>query len=106
MRQMGTRLLINVHQFSDCLTENNTAYKGNDLNNGSTNIQPDVESCRASCGSIEGAYYFTHWTSEAYNKQCWCKGLEVKRKDVDGKVSGGTCQGEMSFPNHAFAQGY
>ena len=31
---------------SDCVTEQDTAYSANDANDGNTNIQPDIDSCR------------------------------------------------------------
>ena len=95
---MDTSKLSNVYQFSDCLTEQDIGYSQNDVNDGSSNIQPDVESCRASCRSI-GAGYFTHLTQS--NKFCWCKNSNAGRTQSVGKVSGETsCSGETGFPNH------
>ena len=101
MVQMGTKKLINVHKFSECLTEHNIAYPGNDINNGASNLQSDGESCRASCAPL-GARYFT-WTQGT--RQCWCKHSKAGRVDVSGErvtVSGEICSGEKHFPNHHF----
>ena len=94
---MGTSKLNKISQLSDCLTEQDTAYPGNDVNNGASNIQPDVESCRASCGSM-GAGYFTHLTlhSTQFN-ECWCKSSNAVLETSVGRVSGETCSGETNF---------
>ena len=71
------------------------------MNVGSTNIHPDVESCRASCRSM-GAGYFTYKKPPILH--CWCKSANAGRKQVVGRVSGETCSGEINFPNHAFGK--
>ena len=79
-------------QFSECFTEQDFAYTGNDVNDGQSNTQPDPESCRASCRSI-GAGYFTWHPDE----RCYCKSSDAGREKSDGDVSGETCLGETSY---------
>ena len=90
---MGKGKLNKAHLFSDCLTEQDVNYRGNDLNGGDT-VQPDVESCRSSCSSM-GATYFTYRVTV---NRCFCKNSNVGRTSTSGFISGDTsCLGEMSF---------
>ena len=74
--------------FSECLTEKDISYYGNDVNNGADNVQSDVESCRASCKSL-GAPYFDF--NYAGDHGCWCKNSNAGRKQVNGVTGGKTC---------------
>ena len=58
------------------------------MNNGSDNVQSDVESCRASCKSL-GAPYFDF--NYAGDHGCWCKNSNAGRKQVNGVTGGKTC---------------
>ena len=81
---------MNVYNFSGCLTEHDIDYRGNDVNDGPTNLQPDVESCRSVCKSMAAGYFTFH----KGNNACWCKSSNAGRKETVGKVSGETCSGE------------
>ena len=84
-------------EISGCfkLTEYDIAYYGNDVNDGTSNVQSDVASCRSSCKSM-GADYFDF--NYGGNKECWCKNSNAGRKQQVGVVSGETsCPGEDSF---------
>ena len=86
---------LNVCEILGCLTENDISYYGNDVNNGTLNVQSDVASCRSSCKSM-GADYFGF--NYGINQQCWCKNSNAGRMQKNGIVSGETsCPGEDSF---------
>ena len=87
---------IKLYLLSDCLTERDIDYTGNDVNDGSANMQADAESCRSSCRSMDADYFTFH----EVNNGCWCKSSNAVRMQVVGSVSGETsCPGEMSFPS-------
>ena len=73
---------------SECLTEEDTSYYGNDVNNGRENVQSDVESCRASCKAMDAPYFDFNY---AGNHGCYCKNSKAGRRVVAGVVSGETC---------------
>ena len=86
---------LNFCEISGCLTENDISYTGNDVNDGTSNVQSDVASCRSSCKSM-GANYFDF--NYGGNKECWCKKSNAGRKQQVGVVSGETsCPGEDPF---------
>ena len=86
---------LNFCEISGCLTENDISYYGNDVNNGTLNVQSDVASCRSSCKSM-GADYFDF--NYGGNKECWCKNSNAGRTQQVGVVSGETsCPGGDSF---------
>ena len=74
--------------FSECLTEKDISYYGNDVNNGLDNVQPDVESCRASCKSMGSPYFDFNYGG---NRGCYCKTSNAGRRQVNGVISGKTC---------------
>ena len=76
---------------SNCAIEQDTVYSRNDINVGTTNIQPDVDSCRSSCHAIHAPYFSYHpMTSLA----CWCKSTDAGRRTYPDAVAGGTaCAG-------------
>ena len=74
--------------FSECVTEKDISYYGNDVNNGLENVQSDTESCRASCKAM-GAPYFDF--NYAGNRGCYCKNSNAGRRKVAGVMSGETC---------------
>ena len=73
---------------SECLTEKDVSYYGNDVNNGQENVQSDVESCRASCKAM-GALYFDY--NYDGNHRCYCKNSNAGRTEEAGVISGETC---------------
>ena len=88
-----------MNQISGCLTEQGIGYPGYEVNDGSSNVQTDVESCRASCRSI-GVDYFVYKTNNDY---CWCKSSNAGRTPKQDTVSGETsCSGEIEFLQETF----
>ena len=80
---------------SNCVTEQDKVYSGNDVNDGTTNIQPDVDSCRSSCHAIYAPYFSYHPMT---NQRCWCKSTDAGRTTYAGAVAGGTaCAGKKNF---------
>ena len=76
---------------SNCVTEQDIVYFGNDVNDGNSNIQLDVHSCRSSCLAIHAPYFSYHPTT---TKQCWCKRTDAGRRTKAGAVAGTTaCAG-------------
>ena len=73
---------------ANCVTEQDIVYSGNDVNVGSSNIQPDVESCRSSCHAM-GASHFTH-DQRTPQAGCWCKNSDAGRGTSVGEISGDT----------------
>ena len=85
---------LNKHfyKISDCLTEVDIVYWGNDV---SSSVQPDVESCRSSCRS-KGVAYFTFRVGQG-PQRCWCKNSKAGRRQMVDRVSGETsCTGEIN----------
>ena len=77
---------------SNCVTEQDTAYRGNDMIDGYKNTQPDVDSCRSSCHAILAPYFSYHPTSTKY---CYCKSTDAGRLFLEHAVSGTTaCAGK------------
>lgn len=86
---------LNVCEISGCSTETDISYYGNDVNDGTSNVQSDVPSCRSSCKSMGADYFGFNYGG---NKQCWCKNSNAGRMQQFGVVSGETsCPGEDSF---------
>ena len=84
-------------QFSECLTEQDFKYYGNNVNDRQSNKQPDVESCRASCMSIAAGYFTWH-----PDERCNCKSSDAGREQSNGDVSGETCLGETCYHTHKY----
>ena len=74
---------------SECLTEKDISYYGNDVNNGLKNVQPDTESCRASCKAMRAQYFDFNYGG---NHGCYCKYSNAGRRKVAGVMSGTTAQ--------------
>ena len=72
---------------SNCATEQDIGYNGNDVNDGTTNIQPDVDSCRSSCHAIHAPYFSYH---PKIDKRCWCKSTDAGRTTFAHAVAGDT----------------
>ena len=73
--------------------ENDTAYKGHDVNKGREELQPNVESCRSFCKTKYKAPYFEYIQPDSpdkYKKSCWCKRSKDGRVEKAGSVSGNT----------------
>ena len=76
---------------SNCVTEQDIAYNGNDMIDGNKNIQPDVDNCRASCHAIQAPYFSYHPET---TKACMCKSTDAGRRTLNDAVSGATaCAG-------------
>ena len=80
---------------AECLIEENTAFYGNNLNDGlSDPLQDDVESCRSFCKSTYPTAKYFHWVGSSsnwqpgYHNTCWCKHSDSGRKTRDGSTSG------------------
>ena len=73
---------------SECLTEKDISYYGNDVNNGLENVQSDTESCRASCKAMGAPYFDFNYGG---NHGCYCKNSNAGRKEVASVISGETC---------------
>ena len=86
---------INDIIISECLTEKDISYYGNELNNhnnvnnGLENVQPDTESCRASCKAMGAPYFDFNYGG---NHGCYCKYSNAGRRKVAGVMSGTTAQ--------------
>ena len=74
---------------SECLTEKDISYYGNDVNNGLENVQSDTESCRASCKAMGAPYFDFNYGG---NHGCYCKNSNAGRREVAGVTGGETCQ--------------
>ena len=100
------------YQISECLSEKDISYRGNDVNDGTANKQPTVESCRTSCASI-GADYFDFvyglgkWMEldrlEGRIGECYCKNSNAGRSQLSGVTAGETCRGRSLLPCHQVA---
>ena len=76
---------------SNCVTEQDIAYYGNDVNDGNSNIQPNVDSCRSSCDAIHAPYFSYHPKT---TKACMCKSTDAGRTTLNDAVSGASaCAG-------------
>ena len=73
---------------SECVTEKDISYYGNDVNNGLENVQSDTESCRASCKAMGAPYFDFNYGG---NHGCYCKNSNAGRKEVASVISGETC---------------
>ena len=84
---------MSILHISECLTEMDISYYGNDVNDGLNNKQQNVESCRSSCRSMSAKYFdFNH----SGNKGCYCKKSNAGRRVVRGVISGETmCTGNF-----------
>ena len=72
---------------SECMTEKDISYYGNDVNNGLKNVQPDTESCRVSCKAMRAQYFDFNYGG---NHGCYCKYSNAGRRKVAGVMSGTT----------------
>ena len=71
------------------------------MNDGTSNLQDDVKSCRSSCRSMDADYF----SFNQDNNACWCKSSNAGRMQGVGIESGETsCSGEMRILINCFCE--